>query len=329
MEMSEVQRVLNIREAIGEALVQEMQRDTSVILLGEDVGRFGGIFGVTRSIVSRFPDRVFDTPITESAFVGCAIGAAITGMKPVVELMFFDFSAVAFDQIVNHAAKLRYLSGGQVKVPLTIRSPYGCLMRFAAQHSQSLYSIFVHFPGLKVVIPSDPYSAKGLLASSIHEDGPVIFLEPKALYGLRGAVPEEYYTLPLGEAAVVREGKDVTIVSCGLLLQRSLNVAKKLETEEISVEVIDLRTLAPLDKGKIVDSVKHTGRLVIVDEDYPKCGLADHIAAVVGEEAFEYLDAPIRRVTPPDTPIPFSAALEDIYVPSEERITETIRGAMA
>lgn len=322
-------REITYREAIREGLVQEMRADKSVIFIGEDVGRFGGIFGVTKSVQSEFPDRVLDTPIAEAGFIGCGIGAAITGLRPVVELMFFDFCTVAFDQIVNHAAKLRFLTGGQVKVPLTIRSPYGATMRYGPQHSQALYSIFVHFPGLKVVIPSDPYSAKGLLAAAIRDDNPVLYLEHKGMYGMRGPVPEEDYVIPLGEAAIVKEGKDVTVISSGLMLQRSLTAARKLQGEGISVEVIDLRTLAPLDRAKIVDSVKRTHRVVVVDEDYPKCGMAEHVAALVSDEAFEYLDAPVKRVTPPDTQIPFSPVLEDAYLPSEEKIANTVKQLVA
>jgi pyruvate/2-oxoglutarate/acetoin dehydrogenase E1 component len=329
MRTNTAQREITYREAIREGLVQEMKADRSVIFMGEDVGRFGGMFGVTKSVQSEFPDRVFDTPISEAGFVGCAIGAAITGLRPVVELMFFDFCAVAFDQIVNHAAKLRFLTGGQVKIPLTIRSPYGASMRYGPQHSQALYSIFIHFPGLKVVIPSDPYSAKGLLAGAIRDDNPVLFLEHKAMYELRGAVPDEDYVIPVGEAALVKEGKDVTIVSCGLMLRRSMNAAAKLQAEGISAEVIDLMTVAPLDKAKIIDSVKRTHRLVVVDEDYPKCGLAEHIAALAAEEAFDYLDAPIKKVTPPDTQVPFSPVLEDAYLPSEETIAETVRNIVS
>lgn len=320
-------REITYREAIREGLVQEMRRDKSVIFLGEDVGKFGGIFGVTKSVQSEFPDRVLDTPIAEAGFIGCAIGAAITGLRPVVELMFFDFCTVCFDQIVNHAAKLRFLTSR--KVPLTIRSPFGASMRYGPQHSQALYSIFVHFPGLKVVIPSDPYSAKGLLAGAIRNDNPVLYLEHKGMYGMRGPVPEEEYVVPIGEAAIVKEGKDVTVVSSGLMLQRSLSAANRLQGEGISAEVIDMRTIAPLDKAKIVDSVKRTHKLVVVDEDYPKCGLAEHVAAVVSDEAFEYLDAPIKRVTPPDTQIPFSPVLEDAYLPSEEKIATTVKQLVA
>jgi pyruvate dehydrogenase E1 component beta subunit len=322
-------REITYREAIKEGLVQEMRRDKSVIFLGEDIGKFGGIFGVTKSVQSEFPDRVLDTPIAEAGFVGCAIGAAMTGLRPVVELMFFDFCTVCFDQIANHAAKLRFLTGGQVKVPLTIRSPYGASMRYGPQHSQALYSIFVHFPGLKVVIPSDPYSAKGLLAGAIRDNNPVLYLEHKGMYGMRGPVPEGECVIPLGEAAIVKEGKDVTVVASGLMLQRSLSAAQKLQEQGISAEVLDLRTLAPLDRPKIVDSVKRTHKLVVVDEDYPKCGMAEHVAAVVSDEAFEYLDAPIKRVTPPDTQIPFSPVLEDAYLPSEEKIAEAVRGLVS
>jgi pyruvate dehydrogenase E1 component beta subunit len=321
-------REITFAEAIREALLQEMERDESVFLMGEDIGRFGGIFGVTRGLYEKFPQRIRDTPISEMAFVGCGIGAAICGMRPVVEIMFTDFLSVPMDQIYNHAAKFRYMFGGQVKIPIVIRGPFGAGIRGAAHHSQSIYSIFAHIPGLKVVVPSTPYDAKGLLIAAIRDDNPVLFFEHKRLYGIKGPVPEESYTVPLGEAKVAREGDDITIVASAMMFHKSLEAASTLENYGIRAEVIDLRTLSPLDKKTVVNSVKRTGRLLVVDEGYPKCGIADHVASIVSEEAFEYLDAPIRKVTPPDTPVPFSPVLEDFYLPDSKKIVETAKSIL-
>lgn len=322
---SQKQREMTYLEAIREAMSQEMRKDESVFLIGEDLGKWGGCFGVTKGLIKEFPDRILDTPISEAAFTGCAIGAAIVGMRPIVEIMFADFSCVCMDQILNHASKLRYMSGGRVKIPLVIRMPFGVGMRFAAQHSQSLYSIYAHVPGLKVVVPSTPYDAKGLLLAAIRDDNPVVFFEHKMLYGLRGVVPEDEYTLPLGKAAVVEEGKDVTAVSCGLMLHRTMEAVKNLRKNGISCEMIDLRTLVPMDKSCILESVKKTGRLVIIDEDNPQCSIADHIAAFVADEAFGYLDSPIKKIQPPAIPVPYSPILEDSYLPSVETISRVIK----
>lgn len=322
-------REITFAEAIREALVQEMERDESVFLMGEDIGRFGGIFGVTKDMFERFPERVRDTSISEAAFVGCGVGAAICGMKPVIEIMFTDLLGVAMDQIYNHAAKFRYMFGGQVKIPLVIRGPFGAGIRGAAHHSQSIYSIFIHVPGLKIVSPSTPHDAKGLLIAAIRDDNPVLFFEHKMLYGVKGPVPEENYVVPLGEAKIAREGDDVTIVASAMLFHEVIKAASELERQGISAEIIDLRTFAPLDKKTILDSVRKTGRLVIVDEGYPKCGLADHIASIVADEAFEYMDAPIKRVTPPDTPVPFSPVLEDFYIPKSGDITSAVKSTLA
>jgi len=313
-------------EALREALYQEMKRDERVIVMGEDVGGYGGIFGVTAGFLEEFgPERVRDTPISEAGFIGAAVGAAAAGLRPVAELMFVDFFGVAMDQIYNQAAKMRYMFGGRIKIPMVVRTTIGAGLRAAAQHSQVLYSVFAHMPGLKVVVPSTPYDAKGLLIASIRDDDPVMFFEHKALYGVKGPVPEEPYEIPLGKADVKREGKDVTVVALALMVHRALEAAKKLEEEGISVEVIDPRTIVPLDKDAIIESVKKTGKLVIVDEDYPRCGFATDLAGIVACEAFHHLKAPVKIVTPPATPVPFSPVLEDAYIPSVEDVVRAVK----
>lgn len=319
-------REITFVEALNEALRQEMERDPNVFVIGEDVGVYGGVFGVTKGLFEKFgPDRVIDTPISEAGFIGLCVGAAIAGLRPVVELMFVDFFGVAMDQIYNQAAKLRYMTGGKAKIPLTIRTTIGGGFRAAAQHSQVLYSIFAHVPGLKVIVPSTPYDAKGLLISAIRDDDPKIFFEHKKLYGIKGPVPEEPYTIPLGKADVKKQGKDVTVVAVAWMVHEALRAAEKLEKEGISVEVIDPRTLVPLDKETILNSVKKTGRLVIADEDYDRCGFASWVASIVADEAFGYLKAPIKRVTTPNVPIPFSPPLEDEVLPNAAKIENAIR----
>jgi len=319
-------REITFVEALNEALRQEMERDPNVFVIGEDVGVYGGVFGVTKGLFEKFgPDRVIDTPISEAGFIGLCVGAAIAGLRPVVELMFVDFFGVAMDQIYNQAAKLRYMTGGKAKIPLTIRTTIGGGFRGAAQHSQLLYSIFAHVPGLKVIVPSTPYDAKGLLISAIRDDDPKIFFEHKKLYGIKGPVPEEPYTIPLGKADVKKQGKDVTVVAVAWMVHEALRAAEKLEKEGISVEVIDPRTLVPLDKETILNSVKKTGRLVIADEDYDRCGFASWVASIVADEAFGYLKAPIKRVTTPNVPIPFSPPLEDEVLPNAAKIENAIR----
>ncbi len=320
------ERVITFAEALNEALDQEMARDPKVFVMGEDVGVYGGIFGVTKGLLEKYgPERVRDTPIAESGFIGAGVGAAAVGYRPVVELMFIDFLGVAYDQIYNQAAKIRYMFGGKAKIPLVVRTTCGAGFRAAAQHSQSLHALFIHVPGLKVVMPSTPYDAKGLLIASIRDDDPVIFIEHKALYGIKGPVPKEPYEVPLGVADVKREGKDVTIVATALMVHRSLSAAKKLEEEGISVEVVAPRTLKPLDVDTILNSIKKTGRLVVVDEGYPRCGFATDIAALAASLAFEHLKAPVKLVTPPDTPPPFSPVLEDAWMPSEEDIIKAVK----
>ena len=314
------QRELTFKEAVGEALVQEMQRNKNVFLMGEDLRVFwgGGPFGVTpkEKFLDQFgPERIRDTPISEAAFVGAAIGAAATGLKPVVEIMLVDFVGVAMDQIYNQAAKMRYMFGEQLKVPLVIRTVIGGGVSFAAQHSQVLYSIFVHVPGLKVVVPSTPYDAKGLLATAIEEEDPVMFFEHKLLYPMKGPVPEDRYLIPFGQADIKKTGNDVTIVATGMMVHKALEAAKQLEADGVSAEIIDPRTLVPLDKKTILESVKKTGRLVVVDEDYERCGFAAEVAAIVASEAFDYLDAPIRRIATPNVPIPYSKVLEKRILP--------------
>jgi len=319
-------REITFVEALNEALRQEMERDSSIFVIGEDVGVYEGIFGVTKGLFKKFgPDRVIDTPISEAGFIGLCVGAAIAGLRPVVELMFVDFFGVAMDQIYNQAAKLRYMTGGKAKIPLTIRTTIGGGLRAAAQHSQVLYSIFAHVPGLKVIVPSTPYDAKGLLISAIRDDNPKIFFEHKKLYGIKGPVPEEPYTIPLGKADVKREGKDVTVVAAAYMVHEALKAAEKLEKEGISVEVIDPRTLVPLDKETILASVKKTGRLVIADEDYDRCGFASWVASIVADEAFSNLKAPIKRVTTPNVPIPFSPPLEDEILPNATKIENAVK----
>jgi pyruvate dehydrogenase E1 component beta subunit len=321
----------SFREAINEALRLEMRRDPRVIIMGEDVAggmgaageqdAWGGVLGVTKGLISEFgPERVRDTPISESAFIGAAVGAAATGLRPVAELMFIDFVGVCLDQILNQAAKLRYMFGGKATVPLVIRTMYGAGLRAASQHSQSLYPIFTHIPGLKVVIPSSPYEAKGLLIRAIRDDDPVIFCEHKMLYDETEEVPDEAYTIPFGEANLTREGEDITIVAIGRMVKFANEAADRLTAQGVACSVIDPRTASPLDEETILESVKETGRLVVVDEASPRCNLATDIVALVATKAFSELKAPVSIVAPPHTPVPFSPALEDAYVPSRAKI---------
>jgi pyruvate dehydrogenase E1 component beta subunit len=322
-------REISFLEALNEALRQEMERDPTVIVMGEDVGVYGGVFGVTKGLLEKFGfERVIDTPISEAGFIGAAVGAAATGLRPVVELMFVDFFGVAMDQIYNQAAKMRYMFGGKIKVPITIRTTIGGGLSAAAQHSQVLYSIFAHVPGLKVVVPSTPYDAKGLLISSIRDDNPVMFFEHKLLYPIKGPVPEEPYTIPLGKADVKREGSDVTVIGLALTVHQALEAANILAKEGISVEVVDPRTIVPFDKEAILKSVRKTGRVVIVDEDYDRCGFASWVAAIIADEALEYLNAPIKRITTPNVPIPFSPPLEKYILPSTEKIVRVVKALL-
>jgi pyruvate/2-oxoglutarate/acetoin dehydrogenase E1 component len=318
---------VTIRDALREALREEMQRDKSVFLLGEDIGRFwGGAFGVTKGLADEFgDDRVRDSPISENAIVGVAVGAAITGMRPVAEIMFGDLTALAMDQICNQAAKIRYMFGGQVSVPVVIRTPFGAGVNVASHHSQSLEAWFMHTPGLFVAVPSTPYDAKALLKAAIRGNNPVLFFEHKLLYPIKGSIPEEEYTVPFGVADVKREGKDVTIIATLYMVHKALAAAEQLSKEGISAEIIDPRTLTPLDKQTIVRSVKKTGRLVIVSEDCKTAGVSAEIAACIAEEALDYLDASIKRVAEPDTPIPFSPPMEQFVIPDEGRIVQAVK----
>lgn len=328
------------RQAINEALRQEMERDPRVILMGEDVAggmgspgeddAWGGPLGVTKGLMPRFGrERVLDTPITESAFIGAAVGAAVTGLRPVAELMFVDFFGVCFDQIFNQAAKFRYMFGGKARTPLVIRTMYGAGFRAASQHSQCLYSIFTHIPGLKVVLPSNAYEAKGLLIQAIRDDDPVIFFEHKAMYDEEAEVPDEPYTIPFGEANVTREGGDATIIAMGRMVNFANQVADELAKENIGVTVVDIRTTSPLDKETILETAAETGRVVVVDELHPRCSVATDIAALVAQEAFEHLEAPVKMVTAPHAPVPFSPALEDLYIPSPARIRRAVQEVLA
>jgi len=322
---------VTIRDILREALREEMQRDESVFLLGEDIGRYwGGAFGVTKGLAEEFGDeRVRDTPISENAIIGVAVGAAITGMRPVAEIMFGDLTALAVDQICNQAAKIRYMFGGQVSVPCVIRTPFGAGVNIASHHSQSLEAWFMHTPGLYVAVPSTPYDAKGLLKAAIRGNDPVFFVEHKLLYPIKGNIPDEDYTVPFGVADVKREGKDVTVVATLYMVHKALAAAEQLNKEGVSAEVIDPRTLVPLDRTSILKSLRKTGRLVIVSEDCRTAGVSAEIAAIVAEEALDYLDAPIKRVAEPDTPIPFSPSMEQFVIPNENSIVQAVRSVVS
>lgn len=328
------------RTAINEALRQEMRRDDSIILIGEDVaggegasgdvGVVGSVFGVLGGLYKEFgPTRVIDTPISESAIVGAAAGAALTGLRPVAEIMFVDFVGVCFDQIYNQAAKFRYMFGGKAKTPMIIRTTMGAGLRAGAQHSQTLHPLFTMVPGLKVVMPSNAYDAKGLMIEALRGDDPVIFMEAKTLYDAEMEVPDEAYRVPFGEANVLREGKDITLVGFGSMVVRANAVAEALAKEGIDAEVIDPRTTSPLDEDTILESVEKTGRLVLVDEAPPRCSLARDVAGLVADKAFRSLKAPIKAVTCPHTPVPFAPNLEDEFVPNPARIEKAVRAVLA
>ena len=332
--------VMTIAEALREGIREEMRRDSTVFCLGEDIGvpgGFGGAFTVTLGLPEEFGhQRILDTPISETAIAGVAIGAAMTGMRPIADVQYGDFLFCMMDQLANQAAKMTYMSGGTVKVPMVMRAPVGSTRR-GSQHAQSLEAFFTHIPGLKVVAPSTAYDAKGLLKSAVRDDNPVLIFEHKLLYGSKGGrsekgaltasgeVPDEEYLVPIGKGIVRREGKDVTIVGKLLTVYRALGAAEELAREGIEAEVIDPRTLVPLDKELILESVRKTGRLVVVEEDNRTHGWAAEIAAIVAEEAFFYLDAPVKRVSAPDTPPPFAPPMEAFYVPSVERVVEAVR----
>ena len=326
----ETERMLSYPEALNEALEQEMLRDERVFLMGEDVGTTGGIFGVSKGLMERYgAERVRDTPISEATFVGCGVGAAIAGMRPVVEIQIFDFVALTMDMLVNQAAKFRFMLGGKPTVPLVVRGPQGGGIRLAAQHSQSLEAWFTHVPGLVVAAPATPYDAKGLLVAAIRDDNPVVFLEQKLLYlGGTGPVPEELYAIPLGKADIKRAGTDVTVVATSAMVPRALSAATVLERDGISVEVIDPRTLQPLDEETILSSVRKTNRLLIVHEAWVRGGFGAEVSAMVVDKAFDHLDAPIARLGAPHTPMPYNDRLELEVIPSQERIVEAVRGLL-
>ncbi|MBF8776701.1 alpha-ketoacid dehydrogenase subunit beta [Pseudomonas fulva] len=328
-------RKISYQQAINEALAQEMRRDDTVFIIGEDVAggagapgeddAWGGVLGVTKGLYHQFPGRVLDAPLSEIGYVGAAVGAATQGLRPVCELMFVDFAGCCLDQILNQAAKFRYMFGGKAVTPLVMRTMYGAGLRAAAQHSQMLTSLWTHIPGLKVVCPSSPYDAKGLLIQAIRDNDPVIFCEHKLLYSMQGDVPEEVYTVPFGEANYLRDGSDVTLVTYGRMVHVAMEAANNLARQGIDCEVLDLRTTSPLDEDSILESVEKTGRLVVIDEANPRCSMATDISALVAQKAFGALKGPIEMVTAPHTPVPFSDALEDLYIPDAAKIEAAVR----
>lgn len=321
--LSTATREITYGEAIREALAEEMRHDPRVFILGEDVAEAGTPFKVLSGLVEEFgPERLMDTPISEAGITGISVGAAMTGMRPVVDIMFGDFITLAMDQMVNQAAKVHYMSGGKLRVPMVMRTTLGATRRSAAQHSQSLHALFSHIPGLKVAVPSTPYDAKGLLKTAIRDDNPVAFFEDKMMYKLKGPVPVEEYTIPFGVADIKREGDDITIVATSSMVHIAMGAAKMLEAIGISAEVVDPRTTFPLDKQALIDSTKKTSRALVVDEGYERYGVTAEIAAVIADGAFYYLDAPVKRMGAMDVPIPFSPALEDLTVPTETAVFE-------
>src|SRR2546425_9108238 len=322
----QTERVLTLGQAIREALAEEMRRDPRVFILGEDVAEAGTPFKVLSGLVEEFgPSRVMDSPISEQGITGMGVGAAMTGMRPIVDIMFGDFLGLAMDQLFNQAAKVHYMSGGKLKVPMVLRTTLGATRRTAAQHSQSLHAWMSHIPGLKVVLPSTPYDAKGLLKSAIRDDSPVVFFEDKMMYQLKGPVPETEYTVPLGVADVKRAGTDVTIVATSSMVQVALEAAAPLEGDGINAEVVDPRTLLPLDKSALVESAKKTGRVIVVDEGYEQYGVTAEIASVIAAGAFDHLDAPVRRMGAMNVPVPFSPVLEDQTVPTAQAVADAAR----
>ena len=321
-----VQRELTFAQAIREALAEEMRRDPAVCIFGEDVAEAGTPFKVLSGLVEEFgSERVLDTPISEAGFTGMGVGAAMTGLRPVVDIMFGDFLTLTMDQMVNQAAKAHYMSGGTWRVPMVLRTTLGATRRSAAQHSQSLHAWLSHVPGLKVVLPSTPYDAKGLLKTAIRDDNPVVFFEDKMMYKLKGQVPEEEYTIPLGAADVKRPGEDITLVATSSMVQVALGAARLLEAEGISAEVVDPRTTWPLDEKTLIESVKKTSRAIVLDEGYGRYGVTGELAAVISEGAFYNLDAPVKRMGAMHVPIPFSPPLEDVTVPTEQTVFEAAR----
>jgi pyruvate dehydrogenase E1 component beta subunit len=332
-------RLLTTSKAVAEGIAQEMERDPAVFVMGEDIGVYGGIFGATEGLLAKFgPERIMDTPISETGFIGAATGAALSGMRPIAELMFVDFFGVCMDQIYNHMAKIHYESGGNVRVPVVVTTAIGGGYGDGAQHSQTLYGTFAHLPGMKIVVPSTPYDAKGLMIAAIRDDNPVIYMFHKGVMGLgwmtpnpraTGEVPEEPYTVPIGKADIKRPGRDLTVVTVSLMVHRALDAAEELAAEGIEAEVLDLRSIVPLDREAIVESVRRTRRLLVVDEDYRSFGMTGEVITTVVEGAFDYLDAPPARLALPDVPIPYTRPLEQYVLPSRERIVAAARELVA
>ncbi|HEV7747368.1 MAG TPA: pyruvate dehydrogenase complex E1 component subunit beta [Pyrinomonadaceae bacterium] len=319
--------VVTMREALNQALREEMQRDQDVFLMGEEVGEYQGAYKVTKGLLEELgPKRVIDTPITELGFAGLGVGAAMVGLRPIVEFMTFNFSILATDQIINSAAKMLYMSGGQFKIPIVFRGPGGSAFQVSSQHSQALESWFAYFPGLKVVMPSTPADAKGLLKSAIRDDDPVIFIEQERMYGQKGEVSDDpELTIPLGLADIKREGTDATIVARSLMVPIALKAAEILQKDGVSCEVIDPRTIRPLDIDTIIQSVKKTNRVVVAEESHPFCGVAAEICSEINERAFDYLDAPVKRVSGADVPMPYAKNLEDLAIPTVDQIVAAVR----
>lgn len=318
--------LIEFREALNQAMSEEMERDETVFLLGEEVGLYNGAYKVSRGMMERFgPRRVVDSPITENSFVGLGIGAANVGLRPIIEVMTFNFAILALDQIINNAAKMRYMSGGQLKTPLVIRGPGGAARQLACQHSQAIESFLVHTPGLKVVMPATPYDAKGLLKSAIRDDNPVVFIESEVMYGMKGEVPEGEYLIPLGVSNKVRDGSDCTLVSYSKMIHMCQDAAQRLAGEGIECDIIDLRTLRPLDLGPVYESVAKTNRVVIVQEAWPMCGMASEVAFRITEDLFDELDAPPARVAADDIPRPYAKNLEEACAVHPEKIIHAVK----
>ena len=323
MSMSEDGRVITFGEAVKEALAEELRRDERVFVIGEDVGEAGTAFKVLLGLIDEFgPDRVIDSPISEPGITGMGVGAAMTGMRPVVDIMFGDFITLTMDQMVNQAAKTHYMSGGKLKVPMVLRTTMGAGRRSAAQHSQSLHAWFSHIPGLKVAVPSTPYDAKGLMKTAIRDDNPVVIFEDKMMYQLKGPVPEEEYIIPFGVADIKREGTDITLVGTSSMIHVALEAAEMLAEINISAEVVDPRTTVPLDKETLIESAKKTSRAIVIDEGYDQYGITAELASVIADGAFYYLDAPVKRMGAMNVPIPFSPVLEDLTIPNAQGVFE-------
>jgi len=319
--------MMTMRDALNLALKEELARDSSVFLMGEEVAEYQGAYKVTRGLLEKFgPKRVIDTPITELGFAGLGVGAAMAGLRPIIEFMTFNFSILATDQIINSAAKMRYMSGGQFKIPIVFRGPGGSAYQVSSQHSQALESWYAYFPGLKVVMPSTPADAKGLLKSAIRDDDPVIFIEQERMYGMKGEVPEDDdFTIPLGVGEVKREGTDATIIARSLMVPTALQAAEQLEKEGISCEVIDPRTIRPLDINLIIESIKKTNRAVVAEESHPFASVGAEISAEIAEHAFDYLDAPVKRVSGADVPMPYAKNLEQLAIPDVAHIVAAVK----